>query len=406
MKRKRGARFIGMLMVTTLLAAHVPLFVHAATLTNDKIRESEESKKQAEEERKSLKSNLTDVKSRLASLEVSKNNLENYIQELDKQLDDINSKIDRLTTLISDKEFEIQTTEKELEEAKSVEETQYNAMKKRIKFVYERGEASTAEMLLSSKSFVDFLNKAEFITKISAYDKRMLDSYIAAKDMVAAKEAELVAQKAALEEAKIAVENEQDALEELMADKEKEITVFEGDISNKEAAIAEYEAMIAEQDQIIKAMEAAILEEKKRLLAENKKAIVYDGGQFKWPAPSYTRISDDYGNRTHPILGTQQFHNGVDMAAPSGSPILAAYDGEVIAASYSASMGNYIMIDHGDGLITIYMHASAVNVSPGTMVARGERIGSVGSTGRSTGPHLHFSVRLNGSYVSPWNYLS
>ena len=264
MKRKRGARFIGMLMVTTLLAAHVPLFVHAATLTNDKIKQSEESKKQAEEERKALKSNLTDVKSILASLEVSKNNLENYIQELDKQLDDINSKIDRLTTLISDKEFEIQTTEKELEEAKSVEETQYNAMKKRIKFVYERGEASTAEMLLSSKSFVDFLNKAEFITKISAYDKRMLDSYIAAKDMVAAKEAELVAQKAALEEAKIAVENEQDALEELMADKEKEITVFEGDISNKEAAIAEYEAMIAEQDQIIKAMEAAILEEKKR----------------------------------------------------------------------------------------------------------------------------------------------
>ena len=149
-----------------------------------------------------------------------------------------------------------------------------------------------------------------------------------------------------------------------------------------------------------------ILEEKKRLLAENKKAIVYDGGQFKWPAPEYTRISDDYGNRIHPILGTQQFHNGVDMAAPSGSPILAAYDGEVIAASYSASMGNYIMIDHGDGLITIYMHASSVNVSPGTMVARGERIGSVGSTGRSTGPHLHFSVRLNGSYVSPWNYLS
>ncbi len=93
------------------------------------------------------------------------------------------------------------------------------------------------------------------------------------------------------------------------------------------------------------------------------------------------------------------------MAAPNGSPILAAYDGEVIAASYSASMGNYIMIDHGDGLITIYMHASSVSVSAGTMVARGEQIGCVGSTGRSTGPHLHFSVRLNGSYVSPWNYL-
>ena len=383
----------------------MPLFVHAATLTNDKIRESEESKKQAEEERKALKSNLTDVKSLLTSLETSKNNLENYIQELDADLNDINEKIDNLNKLISDKEFEIATTEKELEEAKSVADKQYEAMKRRIKFVYERGETSTAEMLLSSKSFVDFLNKAEFINRISAYDKRMLDSFILAKDLVAAKEAELIEQKDSLEDAKAAVQNEQDALESLMADKEQEITVFEGDISNKEAAIAEYEAMIAEQDQIIKDLEAAILEEKKRLLAENKKAIVYDGGQFKWPAPSYTRISDEYGYRIHPILGTQQFHNGVDMAAPNGSPILAAYDGEVIAASYSPTMGNYIMIDHGDGLITIYMHASSVSVSAGTMVARGEQIGCVGSTGRSTGPHLHFSVRENGSYVSPWNYL-
>ncbi len=406
MKRKRGARFVGLLVVTTLLAARVPLFVHAATLTNDKIRESEESKKQAEEERKALKNNLTDVKSLLTSLETTKTNLENYIQELDEDLTDINEKIDNLNRLITDKEFEIATTETELTEAKGVADRQYDTMKKRIKFVYERGEQSTIQMLLSSKSFVDFLNKAEFITRISAYDKRMLDSYIDAKNLVAAKEQELIEQKNALDDAKAAVLNEQDALEALMEDKEKEITVYEGDINNKEAAIAEYEAMIAEQDQIIKDLEAAILEEKKRLLAENKKAIVYDGGQFKWPAPSYTRISDEYGYRIHPILGTEQFHNGVDMAAPSGSPILAAYDGEVIAASYSPTMGNYIMIDHGDGLITIYMHASSVSVSNGTMVARGEQIGCVGSTGRSTGPHLHFSVRLNGSYVSPWNYLS
>ena len=94
------------------------------------------------------------------------------------------------------------------------------------------------------------------------------------------------------------------------------------------------------------------------------------------------------------------------MAAPSGSPILAAYDGEVVAADYSASMGNYIMINHGDGIITIYMHASSLSVSKGQTVVRGEEIGKVGSTGRSTGPHLHFSVRKDGNYVSPWNYIS
>ena len=406
MKRKRGARFVVLLILSSLLAAHMPLFVHAATLTNDKIKQSEQEKKNAEDERKQLANNLTDIKSLLAGLETSKNDLENYIQELDSDLEEIDDKIDSINRLIADKEFEIKTTEKELEEARAVEASQYETMKKRIKFVYERGEASMAQMLLSSKSFVDFLNKAEFVQRMSAYDKRMLNMYIDAKDQVAAKEMELMDQKSVLEQANEALQNEQDAVEALMQDKEEEITAFESDINNKEAAIAEYEAMIAEQDRIIKDIENAIQAEKKRLLEENKKAIVYDGGQFKWPAPSYTRISDDYGYRIHPTLGTQQFHNGVDMAAPSGSPILAAYDGEVIAASYSPTMGNYLMIDHGDGLVTIYMHASSLSASVGQMVTKGEQIGCVGSTGRSTGPHLHFSVRLNGSYVSPWNYLS
>lgn len=126
---------------------------------------------------------------------------------------------------------------------------------------------------------------------------------------------------------------------------------------------------------------------------------------FAFPAPSYTRISDDYGNRIHPTLGVEKFHNGIDLAAPNGSPILAAYDGEVVAASYSSSMGNYVMIDHGDSLYTIYMHASALYVSKGDAVTKGQQIAAVGSTGRSTGPHLHFGVRKNGGYVSPWGYL-
>ena len=107
----------------------------------------------------------------------------------------------------------------------------------------------------------------------------------------------------------------------------------------------------------------------------------------------------------HPTLGVQKFHNGVDFAAASGTPILAAYSGNVVAASYNSSMGNYVMIDHGDGLYTIYMHASKLYVSSGQSVSKGDQIAAVGSTGRSTGPHLHFSVRLNGNYVSPWGYL-
>jgi murein DD-endopeptidase MepM/ murein hydrolase activator NlpD len=209
-----------------------------------------------------------------------------------------------------------------------------------------------------------------------------------------------------LDEAKTEVEQEEAALEELISAKEQEINSYESDIDNKEQAIEEYEAEIAAQDELISSMEDAVAAEKKKIAAANGIVLSYDGGKFIWPAPSYTRISDDYGWRIHPILNVEQFHNGVDMAAPKGTSILAAYDGVVVAAAYSSTMGNYIMIDHGDGLYTIYMHASELYVAADDIVIRGEKIAAVGSTGRSTGSHLHFSVRLNGSYVSPWNYIS
>lgn len=414
MKRGKWTSSVHILVLAVIMANTLLSPVYAATskksnssqLTNDLIEQGEASKKEAESQKNALKTNLTDVKAILASLEETKNNLEEYIAELDDDLDEIDQKIEVLTQCIADKEFEIQSTEQELNEAKIKSDNQYETMKLRIKFMYEKGDTSSMEMIMSSKSFTDFLNKAEFINRISAYDRMMLDDFIATQNEIAEKEATLISQQQELEDTKAALENEQSAVETLMASKEEEITKYESDISDKEAAIAEYEAMIAAQDQIIRDLEAAIAAEKKRIEEENRKAISYDGGKFKWPAPSYKRISDDYGNRIHPTLGTQQFHNGIDMAAPSGSPILAAYDGEVIAASYSPTMGNYAMIDHGDGLITIYMHASSLSVSDGQTVKKGQQIGGVGSTGRSTGPHLHFSVRSNGSYVSPWNYLS
>ena len=121
---------------------------------------------------------------------------------------------------------------------------------------------------------------------------------------------------------------------------------------------------------------------------------------------AYTRISSPFGYRMHPTLGVMKFHNGVDLAAPAGSAILAAYDGTVISAAYNDSMGNYVMINHGDGVYTIYMHASALYVSTGQKVSKGDTIAAVGTTGRSTGNHLHFGVRVNGEYVDPMGYIS
>lgn len=385
------------------IAGRCETTAYASELTNESIRQKEQEISKAREEKKALQNGLTDVKELKKELEASKENLTNYVTQLDAQLVEIQAKINNLKEMILTKEEEISAKTVELEEALLVQQTQYEAMKSRIKFMYEKGDMLYLELVFAAESFGDMLNKAEYIEMLSAYDRKMLDEYVAYAEYVALCKEGLEEEKAVLDEAKAAVEEEERSLNDLISTKEQEVYKVTEDIKSKESAIQEYQAEIASQNETIAALEAAVAEERKRLAAEQGRK--YDGGVFTWPAPSYTKISDEYGNRMHPTLGIERFHNGIDMAAPGGSAILAAYDGTVVAAAYSSSMGNYIMIDHGDSLYTIYMHASALYVSKGAEVSKGQTIAAVGSTGRSTGNHLHFSVRLNGNYVNPRNYL-
>ena len=405
MRNRTCAGRVLALVMMIALTAEMPLFVRGETLTNDLIKQSEAEKKNAESSKAQLKKGLTDVRQMISDLESAKGELKNYIVKLDDDLAQVDANISALEEEIGNKQAEIDETKLQLSDAIWDSQQQYGLMRKRIQFVYENGKTSNIEMLFNSSSFVDFLNRADYITRMSDYDKKMLDKYVETQNEIAAIKTELEKEEAELVEAHSELESEQNALEELINAKQTQIAVYEADINNKEAAVREYEAEIAAQDEIIKVLEARIAEERKRLEEENRKLRSYDGGMFKFPAPNYTRISDDYGMRMHPTLGVEKFHNGIDLAAPSGSPILAAYDGDVVAAGYSSTMGNYIMIDHGDSLITIYMHASKLYVSTGQAVSKGQKIAAVGSTGRSTGPHLHFGVRLNGNYVSPWKYL-
>lgn len=397
---KKLGKYLCVILVLVLMTGSIP--VKAAT-TNASIQEKEKAVSEAKKQVESLKSGLTDVKALRSELEKTKANLSNYIKKLDANLVEIQDKIEEYKKLITEKEEEIKETEEELKEAEETQKAQYEAMKKRIKFLYEKGDNLYMEVVFQSAGFGEMINKADYIEMLSEYDKKKLDEYVATTEYVAACKEELEAQKVLLDEAKAAVEEEEENVSALLSDKEKEMGIVAADISNKEQAIREYEAQIAAENAEIAALEKAIAEEKARLAEESRRQ--YNGGMFAWPCPGYKRISDDYGNRIHPILGTQQFHNGVDMAAPYGSAILAAYDGDVVAAAYNGSMGNYVMIDHGSGLYTIYMHCSSLNVSKGQVVSKGQTIAAVGSTGRSTGNHLHFSVRKNGSYVSPWNYI-
>ena len=377
------------------------------TEIEESIKQKQKEIQEAQKKKKELQSGLTEVKAIMQDLKDTRADLQAYVTKLDENLAEVEAKIEELKTLISEKEDEIAKTTEELEAAQEKEKTQYETMKERVQFLYEQGDAYYLELLMDVDSFGEFINKKEYITKMSEYDTRMLKEYVTNRELIEVCKAELEAEEELLKEAKEKVDEEQKNLETLIASKEQEINRYSGDIKNKQQAIAEYEADIAMENDTIKALEAALAEERKRLLEEQgSERIIYDGGMFKWPAPSYTRVSSDYGWRLHPTLGVDKFHNGIDLAAPGGSPILAAYDGQVIGVGYNSSMGNYVMINHGGGLITIYMHASALYVSNGEMVGRGQKIAAVGTTGRSTGNHLHFGVRLDGDYVSPWNYLS
>lgn len=408
-KRVKGAvLFLAvMLFMTAMFAGARPFVCKADDVSELKksIEQKQKEIKDAQDQKKKLQSGLTDVKSIISGLEKSKNSLSAYVTQLDTNLTEVQAKITEIKEMITQKEADIVRTKEELDAAVAKEEAQYADMKARIKSMYERGDDFYFEAVLSAKSFGEMLNRAEYVEKISQADKRMLEQFKATREYVEVCKAQLETEQQLLEEAKKDVEAEEAGLEELIQQKNTEINAYESDINNREQLVKEYEEELAAQTAEIKELEEIARQLQKQLEQQNKKKNTYDGGMFAWPAPSYTRISDDYGNRMHPTLKVQKFHNGVDMAAPGGSPILAAYNGTVVAAAYSGTMGNYIMIDHGNDLYTIYMHASALYVSQGADVVKGQKIAAVGTTGRSTGNHLHFSVRLNGNYVSPWNYL-
>lgn len=405
MKFSGKYKIITIILVAALSVLSAPMPVHAV-ITSDSIKAKEDEISKIEKDKKKLQNSLSDLQKMKKELETQRSNLKNYVAKLDGQLVEIEQNISELSAQIVTKEGEIEETERELAEAMDTELTQQEAMVRHIRLMYERKNTQLIDVLLSAGSFSNFLSRADSIEKVAAYDKQMYEDFKASREYVQLCKEQLELEKEILDVTKAGVEQEQENLESLIDQKNRDITAYETDINNKQQAIAEYEQMIKDQDAEIAALEAAITAEKKKILEENGDVITYDGGQFKFPLASYTRISDDYGYRIHPTLGVEQFHNGVDFAAPKGTAIYAAYDGKVVAATYSATMGNYIMIDHGDDLYTIYMHASALYVKSGDVVVRGETIAAVGSTGRSTGNHLHFSVRKDGAYTSPWNYIS
>lgn len=395
-------RRIAALGLILVLAAGIP--IQASSASTEKVTEdaaSTKSLQEAQDEKAQLEKALKEAQGTIEDLRDSKGDIESKVTELNQQLIDISARITDLENQLTAKSEDIQETKDELAGAKEREAQQYADMKVRIQFMYENGQTSYLEALLSSRNISEFLNSADYIAQIQSYDRQKLTEYQDTVESIVNLEAQLEQEYTDLEALKSTVESNKATVAAMMRQKESELADISGDIEDAQSDADYYAAEIQAQEELIAAI--------KRVEAEKAAAGVeehpYTGGAFRWPCPSSTRVTSDYGTRVSPMSGASSNHKGIDIGASAGADIIAAADGTVTAASYSSAAGNYVMIDHGGGLYTVYMHASSLLVSPGQTVSAGDVIAKVGSTGISTGSHLHFGVSLNGSYVSPWSYL-
>lgn len=411
-----------------------------ASSFQNQINDATDKKQELEDKKEALAN-------KLKKLEGEKKDILTYIESLDTELSDLTDEISQLNNEIDEVNADLEETKAQLEEAKKTEENQYETMKKRIQYMYENGETSMLEVLLSSQNIADLLNQVEYVSGITDYDNNLLDRYKETKQKVEEMKSQL---EQTLEEKNLLNDEltiNQGALEEMITNKQTELAKYEANISETRTLSSEYDAQIAEQEDMIEDLleqERKRIEEEERkrkeeeerkrkeeeerkkqeaLQNQNSSSNSSSGSSsssssssssntnvsttgFLWPVPSSGRITCGFGYRESPTAGASTYHKGIDIGASSGSNIVAAKAGTVVTASYNVAAGNYIMISHGDGVYTVYMHCSKLLVSVGDTVSRGEVIALVGSTGFSTGPHLHFGVSINGSYVDPQKYVS
>ncbi len=351
-----------------------------------------------------IKDDLQSVEDKIKDLENSKSSLQSYISQLDREANDLETQIQELNADIEEKQAEVEAAQAELEEAQATADRQYEDMKKRIQYLYETGTPSFLELLLTSDSMADFLNRSTYATQVTQYDRKMLEQYIAQKEAVEEKKAKLEQEEEELNLMADTAKEQKSAVEALIEAKNAEIASYQAQINSENSNAEAYEADLAEQERLLDQIEQQIAAAAAAAAQEGDG----DGGAsgFIWPCPSSHRITSYFGPREQPIAGASTNHKGIDIGAGYGSAIVASAGGRVTTATYSSSAGNYVVISHGNGLSTVYMHCSALYVSAGQMVSQGETIAAVGSTGYSTGNHLHFGVIKNGTYVNPLGYVS
>ena len=357
-------------------------------------------------------SSISETQKKGEELQSQKDSAEAEKAALTKQLNDLIDEMDKTTEDINTKQEEIDAKETELIQAQIDENNQYESMKKRIKYMYENGNTQFIEVLLESKSIGEFLNNAEYIAQISDYDRQMLKEFQQTVQDVDDQKTALETEKAELETLQTQLESKQNEVSTLISEKADLIGDLETAIGENAAKLQALQEAAAEQARMQQEAAAATNRNNSNNTNNNTNvtptpspSITPSGnGKLSNPCPS-AYISSEFGGRTSPGGIGSTNHKGRDYAAGSGSPIYASASGTVTTVSYNGARGNYVVINHGNGLSTLYQHCSAIYVSAGQSVSAGQNIAAVGTTGASTGPHLHFEVWVNGTPVDPRLYL-
>ena len=360
----------------------------------------------AQDNRDEAQENKEDAQNVLDDLEERQNALISEVAELDQQVSDIQSKITTKEEEAAALDTEIDETKTKLAAARVQEDNQYAAMMKRIQYLYENGEVEYIDTLMSSASFTDMLNKKEYVEQISSYDQKMLNALIQTREDIQEYETTLENDLKEVESVKADLEAQKTNLDDVISAKNAKISEYSTDIDAQKALVQKYQdEMEKAEEQIARYQQQSSGNGGSSGSSDSPQYYTPSGGSFMWPATQGSSVSSYFGPRTSPTPGASTYHKGIDIPCPAGSDIVASAAGTVVISQYSSSAGYYIMIDHGNGISTVYMHNSQLLVSVGQSVEQGQVIAKAGSTGYSTNPHCHFGIMINGTYVNPLDYL-
>lgn len=412
------------LFLAVVLVVGVSISVYATSISGlrDKISEIEDNISSLEEESKQVDKDIEGLKGKIEQEKEKQ-------KKLNKQKENANKQVVLYETKIAIVEDNIAKNKTQISDMKKSIEKNEKLFLKRVRAMYMSSQSSVLSAMLGAEDLADFLTRTEVLKRISEHDTQLIEKLTNEKEELVVLKKELEAKKTDLDTTKVKYEDKSKELQKLAnfsEASEKEMKNLEKKyIQEKDKMKDEIAASEAAIDKALDDIRKKQIEEariaREKAAAEaaanaangngNQGGGNYTGGDtvkpegaFAWPVPGYAYISSGYGYRT--LWGRKEFHYGIDIPAPSGTAIVAANDGVVVLATYSSGYGNYVVVDHGGGYMTLYAHASSLGVSAGQTVKRGQYIAGVGTTGPSTGNHLHFEVRVEGAKQNPLGFVN